>query len=346
MPTITTEQLNEYLKRIRLDLDANTLNPDIETFNLLHKHHVLNIPFEALSVHLDNIALLMKNNPIDLSMGAVFHKIVTQKRGGYCYEMNKLFAAVLKKIGFELASHKAGVMWGYNDKRSPAHRLLTVKLAEKIYIADVGFGGPGIISPILIDLEDKMVGSEQEQGGQFYRIIRATDGDIELQKNRSGVWKGLYGFDINMTYKEADYKENNDFTAMHPDSTFVKLMICTMPLETGRVSLTDNVFKYVDYKEGREEIKEMKTLSDYSEYTSYLDKYFNLKLSLDVSFNRYNKGNVLFANKAITYTHSEKLQHIGENGRSIIYSGKQYNLVNETKDFDDLPRAEATGLKL
>lgn len=319
--TITPEQLKVYLQRIQLNLDVNTLKPDIATLTLLHQQHVLNIPFEALSVHLDDPTLTMENNPIDLSMEAVFHKIVVQKRGGYCYEMNKLFAAVLNTIGFEISSHKAGVIWGYKEKRSPAHRMLTVKLDQEIYIVDVGFGGPGQLSPLRVNLDDEGMGREQEQGGQIYRVIKVLDGDIELQKKRSDEsWAGLYGFNIDKTYKESDYEGNNNFTAMHPESTFVKLMICTMPVECGRISLTDNKFKYVLYENGKEEIKEQKILSEFSEYFDYLKEYFNLCLPLDASFNRHNKGNLLFISKTITYTYAEKIKEAADSKEPPTFS--------------------------
>jgi len=90
------------------------------------------VPFENLDIHL--------KRPIVLEDNALFDKIVTRKRGGFCYELNGLFAALLRALGFDVVMLSAGVA---NPEREFGpdfdHMALLVTL-EQSWLADVGFG--------------------------------------------------------------------------------------------------------------------------------------------------------------------------------------------------------------
>lgn len=266
---LTKEQLTAYLVRINYPGNVSALKPNVDTLFLLHQLHTLHVPFEDLTLHLD--PMHDRTQPLDISMDAVFNKIVTRNRGGYCFEMNKLFASALVSLGFDVYSHKAGVIWGSAVKRSPAHRMLTVKINEELYLADVGFGGPGQISPLKLTADEL-----QMQGSHQYKLVLDLDGEFELNKIVNGRNQRLYAFNPEITYREEDYNEINRYTSMDPESTFVTTLMCTMPLKTGRLSLVGDTFKEIKIVDGQETATtHLKSLS-YSEQLEILKTRFNV----------------------------------------------------------------------
>src|ERR1051325_2319757 len=118
--------IRAYLNRIDYD---GPLEPTVETLRQLHAAHLLALPFENLSIH--------AREPIVLNDEALFQKIVVRRRGGFCYELNGLFAALLRALGFEVAMLSAGVM-GASGEFSPEfdHMALMVTLGER-WLVDV-----------------------------------------------------------------------------------------------------------------------------------------------------------------------------------------------------------------
>ncbi|MCS5711912.1 arylamine N-acetyltransferase [Candidatus Berkiella aquae] len=278
MPTITNVekltplQLKAYLARIGLDPEQ-ALQPDYATLTLLHEAHTLNVPFEDLSLHLDLTHDTSK--PLDISMANVFKKIVENNRGGYCYEMNKLFAAALSTIGFTVYAHKASVLWGFEGpKRAPAHRLLTIDIKGELFLGDVGFGGPGQIAPLKM-----IVNQEQTQGGHTYRLVLDEDNEYELQKLTRGKFERLYAFNHQITYEESDYEVNNLYTSTNSESFFVKTLFCTKPLRNGRVMLVENTFKQIEIVNGKENVVKSSKDVDAKEYCKLLVEHFGIRLA-------------------------------------------------------------------
>lgn len=278
MPTITNvekltpEQLKAYLTRIGLN-SQQVLQPDYATLALLHEAHTLNVPFEDLSLHLDLTHNTSK--PLDISMDNVFKKIVEDHRGGYCYEMNKLFAAALATLGFTVYSHKASVIWGFEGpKRAPAHRMLTIDIKGELFLADVGFGGPGQIAPLKM-----IINQMQTQGEHTYQLVLDKDNDYELQKLTRGTFERLYAFNHQITYEEKDYEENNLYTSTDPDSFFVKTMFCTKPLRNGRVMLVENTFKQIEIANGVEIVVKSLKGVDGKVYRELLADHFGIRLA-------------------------------------------------------------------
>lgn len=280
---LSKSQMNAYLTRIGMNADLS-LKADLQDLNKIHEHHALNVPFEGLDIHIEG-----QKSPPDLSLEAVFEKIVLQKRGGYCYEVNKLLACALVTLGFEVYSHKAGVIWGYSAKRPPGHRMLTVKVDGQLYLADVGFGGPGQLSPLKL-----VVGEEQRQGSHIYRIVLDESNEFELQKKKGERWEKLYAFNHEKTYDEKSYEVHNTFVATSPESVFVKKMICTMPTSNGRVTLSDNTLKIIECENDGEKIIELQENMTMQQYLNALKKHFGISLSnsIDLSFDRHGKQSI------------------------------------------------------
>ncbi len=128
--------IDSYLKRINY---TGSLEPTLETLRNIHRQHLLSIPYENLDIHL--------GRRFELNQEHFFKKLVFEKRGGWCYEMNGLLAWVLRELGFEV-QYLSGTV-GREQKGNLAegnHLVLLVHL-DKPYIADVGFGD-GILEPL------------------------------------------------------------------------------------------------------------------------------------------------------------------------------------------------------
>src|SRR5690349_18713825 len=83
--------VSAYLTRISYD---GPVEPTLPVLHGLHLAHLRSVPFENLDIHL--------GRPISLAEEQLFAKVVGQRRGGFCYELNGLFAALLREIGYEV----------------------------------------------------------------------------------------------------------------------------------------------------------------------------------------------------------------------------------------------------
>src|ERR1700750_467141 len=127
------QQLDLYLTRIQAEQPAENIEK-LELLKKLHQLHPKNITFE-------NIDTFTGETP-SLQLDAVFNKLVTRQRGGYCYEQNSLFKDVLETLGFTIKMHLARVVWGSKDGTGTArsHMMLTTDIEGVKYLVDVGFG--------------------------------------------------------------------------------------------------------------------------------------------------------------------------------------------------------------
>jgi N-hydroxyarylamine O-acetyltransferase len=131
--------LKAYLDRIAYD---GPLNRDAATLAALHRAHLRAVPYENLDVQL--------GRPVTTAIPAIYDKIVTRSRGGWCYEMNGLFGWALGEIGFNVTRCAGAVLrCDRGEEAVGNHLVLKVVLEEGIYLADVGFGD-GPIDPIFV----------------------------------------------------------------------------------------------------------------------------------------------------------------------------------------------------
>ena len=215
-----------YLARIAYE---GPVDPSIETLRGLHRAHVLTVPFENLDIHL--------GRPISLEPLDLFRKIVTGKRGGYCFELNGLFALLLEDLGFAVTRLAARVLYGAEGVRPRSHELLLVQLSETAWIADVGFGGNGLLEPLML-----MDGYEERQGADRFRLLAQEQGGYRLQWEMESVWTDLYSFALD-PWLPIDFAFANYYHSHSPDSLFMQRRICTMPTLKGRKTLIDNLLK-------------------------------------------------------------------------------------------------------
>src|SRR5262245_13785792 len=196
-----------------LDLDADRhrigytgpLTPTRETLAGLHLAHATHIPFENLDILL--------GRPIRLDLEALQAKLVRGRRGGYCFEQNTLFAAALERIGFRVTTLAARVRFGSTRVLPRTHMLLKVDLDDGPRLADVGFGGEGLLRPIPME-----PGRESSQFNRSYRIVEEGQA-LVLQSLRPEGWFDLYVFTLEPSLP-VDYEMSNHFTSTYPESIF------------------------------------------------------------------------------------------------------------------------------
>src|SRR5262249_20284948 len=128
-----------YLDRISYQ---GSLAPTAETLRQLHLAQLLTVPFENLSIH--------AKEPIVLEEIPLFEKIVVRRRGGFCYELNGLFATLLRNLGFEVAMLSAGVARAEGGFSPPFDHMAMMVTLEQRWLVDVGFGDL-FREPLLID---------------------------------------------------------------------------------------------------------------------------------------------------------------------------------------------------
>ena len=235
-----------YLQRIGYH---GSLEPTAETLYGLHRAHMLAVPFENLDIHLAR--------PIVLDQDALFDKIVRRRRGGFCYELNGLFAALLRDLGFDVTMLAAGVardnggfgpafdhltllVRGTKDgeQQSGADRTLSPSPiphppAPTSWLADVGFGD-SFREPLRF-----VEGLEQPQDGRAYRLDRAPGGEHWTMLQREGTaWKPQYRFTL-WPRAHAEYADMCHYHQTSPQSSFTQRRICSLATPRGRITLAD-----------------------------------------------------------------------------------------------------------
>lgn len=226
--------LQAYLNRIKFDEKPEV---SLEILRKLHMHHVMAVPFENLTVY--------QKEAVSLDLHDLFNKVVTKKRGGYCFELNSLFAFLLEEIGFEVDYHLARVYRDGYAESGKTHRVNTVLLEGQRYLCDVGFGGNGLLQALLLE-ENVAV----EQNGLDYRITSLDQETYQLETvSKEGVTP-LYAFTLESCIN-ADFEIANHFTATFPESFFRQVLISTRPINNGRISLLD---RELTIRSGQEKI--------------------------------------------------------------------------------------------
>lgn len=245
-----------YLKRINY---SGSLAPTAETLRALQVAHLLTVPFENLSIH--------AGEPILLEEDALFTKIVDRRRGGFCYEVNGLFAGLLRALGFDVAMLAAGVAkkeGGFGPQFD--HMTLMVTLADR-WLADVGFGD-SFLEPLLLDER-----AEQVQGTRSFRLDSAGPYLILLRRD-GGDWEAQYRFTL-QPYTFADYEEMCRFHQTSPDSHFTKGRICSLATGDGRVTLSDMRLITTSSPQLRDE----RALATHEEYDQVLHDQFGIVMN-------------------------------------------------------------------
>ena len=249
--------IKAYLERVGY---RGPTRPSVNVLRRLHRRHLLSIPFENLDIHL--------GRPITLSEAAFYGKIVKRHRGGFCYELNGLFADLLEEIGFKvlmLSARVARTSGGFSPEFD--HMTLLVQLKHP-WVADVGFGD-SFIEPKRLNIS-----RPQADHGKDYRFIR-KDGWTLLSRRTKGsrLWEPQYKFSPTPR-KLKDFIPRCQWQQSSPRSHFRKSRICTRLTPNGRLTLTDSKFIVT-----RGSKKVERPLKNSDEFATLLNRHFGIDLN-------------------------------------------------------------------
>jgi N-hydroxyarylamine O-acetyltransferase len=202
-----------WLKRIGY---SDSTTPTLETLNRLILAHSHSIAYETLDI--------MLGRPPKLDVASLQSKMITSKRGGYCFEQNMLFRAGLRSLGYRITSLQGRVVRGLEiDAQRPAiHMLLQVELPEGAYLADVGFGNLAPTSALLLAPQ-----IEQETPHELMRFID-IGGELTLQARLKHGWQHIYRV-IPYPRYDGEYEITNWYTGTHPETPYQNNIIVAKP---------------------------------------------------------------------------------------------------------------------
>ncbi len=251
--------VDAYLERIGV---KGPLAPDLASLRVLHRAHLMTIPYENLDVQLGRRVTLDRSN--------IFRKIVERRRGGWCYEMNGLFGWALEQLGFRVTRVAGAVMReAFGDASVGNHLVLKVELDEGLYLADVGFGD-GSIDPI------RIAPGEFTAQGFAFALSRAGDGWWRLRNHPKG---GARSFDFTLNpADEALFAERCDWLQTSELSPFVQNVACQRYTPQGLSVLRGRVLRRISGETVTETL-----LNNAGEFMSILDREFSLDVPEAVS---------------------------------------------------------------
>ncbi len=269
------DRLAQYLARLGLG-SAPALDPP-GLAQLQHAHRRA-FPFENLDILL--------GRAISIDSASVFDKMVMGRRGGYCFEQNRLFADMLAMLGLATRSLLARVMLRQADGAVPpqSHVLLLAEIGGESWILDVGFGGSDLPP---LPLRDRA--EAETPDGARYRLFEGAGplpgywlleraGPQETTDGRAGAspeWQAQYAFSL-APVADVDLEVANHWTSTRPESRFTSHCLATRVLEDGFAALEDRRLRLV--RGGNSELRE---LAGAAELHGALEEVFGLQLSPD-----------------------------------------------------------------
>ncbi|MGP3971270.1 arylamine N-acetyltransferase family protein [Streptomyces sp. 6N223] len=208
-----------YLRRIRA---ARPAVADGAALAELHLRHLRAVPFENLAIHL--------GEEVELAESSLVDKLVRRRRGGFCYELNGAFAALLRTLGFSVELLNARVFDG--ETLGPPYDHMALRVAAPgesggPWLADVGFGDHSH-RPLRLDAS-----GEQPDPAGVFRVVEAPDGDLDVLRDGTPQYRvetrprALADFEVACWYQQTS-----------PRSHFTRSLICSRLTETGRISLS------------------------------------------------------------------------------------------------------------
>jgi len=252
-------EINAYLERIN---NKGSVKSNAQTLSDLHLAHMLAVPFENLDIGL--------KRTIRISEQDIYEKIVVNRRGGFCYELNGLFAWLLKQIGFEVTYLNARVF--NRDGKLGIHfdhlaLLVQIPGQSSRWLADVGFGD-SFIEPLLF----RELG-EQHQGLRAYKLEQLPDGFTVWQKIYEGSWERQYFFYLKPHKFPDEYEAGCIYHQTSPKSSFTRGSIISKATPDGRVSLEDKRLIITTNGQRTEQ-----SVANDKEYHSLLKEHFGVAL--------------------------------------------------------------------
>ncbi|WP_280192000.1 arylamine N-acetyltransferase family protein [Delftia sp. PS-11] len=245
--------LDRYLQRIGHHGNAG---PDAATLHALMRQQLFTIPFENLDVQAGKI--------VSLDPEHIAGKLLGGGRGGYCYEVNGLFAMALQALGIPYRFVAARPMF-YPARRPRTHMALVAEAEGRSWLCDLGFGSYGIRAPMDLQALD----ADIAQDSDTFRLSRDEQGEYLLTARVDGTWTPQYAFNLS-PQEWIDFVPANYLNSTHPDAIFVQKRVIVLHQPAGRLILAGNTLKTV--ADGQTETRQLAE----DEITQVLASHFGL----------------------------------------------------------------------
>jgi len=229
-PTHNELPIEPYLARIGY---AGPANPTLKTLNALQSLHNERIPYENLDI--------MNGVPLSLEIPEIYEKVVTRGRGGYCFELNGLFAWLLRRMGYNVTEHFARYLRDEPALPMRRHRVMLVETEGVQYLCDVGIGAFVPTFPLRFEMH-----AEQPQRRDIYRIVSNEMLGYVVEEQRRGGWLPLISFTLEGQFGARDFLATSWYCESHADSIFRRANMVSMRTPTGRKTLDGQTFKVFD----------------------------------------------------------------------------------------------------
>ncbi|WP_353410725.1 arylamine N-acetyltransferase family protein [Pseudoteredinibacter isoporae] len=256
---------DHYLKDLQLQAcDAAKNEEAIEFLKQLQSRHVATHSFNSLGV--------VMGGELSLALEDLYQKIVLNRRGGYCFEHNKLIYEVLEELGFKVQLSLARVTYNREVDAPRTHRITLVTVGSDTYVVDGGFGHLGARFPVKLEC-----GVSQPQGNESFRIVEKDRGHYCFQTLKEGEFFTLYTFDRN-TYTDSDCLLGHFYSHRHPDAAFVNNLVVSRKFSDCIHSLRNGDFHVI-----RENETSVTQLADRDALHEVLTETFELEVNVAVS---------------------------------------------------------------
>ena len=229
---MNVEKVRAYFKRIGLEFPENgeNLQPTAELLQSLHYAHCTTVPYENLDI--------IRNIPLSLNEDDIFRKVVSEGKGGYCFELNGLFGWLLRELGYKAEDRASRYLRGEAEIPMRRHRVLRVTAADgTVWCCDVGIGEVCPRYPVQI-----LEGVEQAQLGECYRFRKDPFLGWVLQDLYRGEWRDFYSFTEEPQLTK-DFVALSFYCEKHPDSPFIHQEMFSLKTADGRITLDGHTLK-------------------------------------------------------------------------------------------------------
>lgn len=215
LQSLSEEEAETYLRRIGF---SRAPLADAATLDALHYAHIHSVVFENLDIHL--------GRPIEIDIPKIFDKIVRRGRGGFCYELNTLFATLLHSLGYDVTVHAARVVTAGSRWIPFGHLCLNVE-CEGRWLVDVGFGN-SFQRPLRIGKE----GVQSDEGGD-HTLQKVEEGWLLRSRIFHDTFDPEYRFDLTPRHFD-EFKERCHWTQTDHTSGFTRNIMASRPTPEGR----------------------------------------------------------------------------------------------------------------
>lgn len=266
----STALLARYFERIGY---SGPVEPTLAVLQQLHLLHPQSIPFENLAPY--------TGQRVQLGIDAIAEKMLTQRRGGYCFEHNKLFLAVLREIGFRVTPLIARVRWQVpaEVETGLTHMLLRVEIEGRSWFADVAFGSTTQTAPL-----ELCIGVPQRTPHGMFRLVHGEGAweELGLEFQTPAGWQAVYRFTL-APAADVDFEIGNWYTSAHPQSVFLDTLLVSRTRPGYRELMVNASYTSRDHAGNAEQHRYV----DAAAWADCLHQRFGLQLAPDEARNLF-----------------------------------------------------------